>query len=160
MSGQSCFWCHSSASMKSRLRPPVPYVLSWTAVFLVHPPPFPLSDQSLPPPGAMLTDDTDAFLQGPSLPAGKRNSLVMFFDEILPTKISRGEVCFLACFFSGRPQRPRRRADLHRFNCVLSTVYALRPTGPAHVTASISPLFRMHCLLSSCRRWSRMRFMC
>lgn len=30
--------------------------------------------------------------QGPSLPAGKRNSLVMFFDEILPAKISRGTV--------------------------------------------------------------------
>lgn len=30
--------------------------------------------------------------QGPSLPVGKRNSLVTFFNDILPVKISRGEV--------------------------------------------------------------------
>lgn len=30
--------------------------------------------------------------QGPSLPVGKRNSLVTFFNDILPVKMSRGEV--------------------------------------------------------------------
>eukprot|EP00903_Cladosiphon_okamuranus_P012301 g11533.t1 len=33
----------------------------------------------------------DLYVKGPMLPVGKRNSLVMFFDEILPVKISRGE---------------------------------------------------------------------
>lgn len=34
--------------------------------------------------------------QGSSLPHGKRNSLVLFFDEILPAKIRKGEVSHLA----------------------------------------------------------------
>lgn len=30
--------------------------------------------------------------QGPALPRGKRNSLVVFFNDILPSKIANGKV--------------------------------------------------------------------
>ncbi|CAB1114147.1 unnamed protein product [Ectocarpus sp. CCAP 1310/34] len=33
----------------------------------------------------------DLYVKGPSLPVGKRNSLVTFFNDILPVKMSRGE---------------------------------------------------------------------
>ncbi|CAM9691793.1 unnamed protein product, partial [Hapterophycus canaliculatus] len=50
----------------------------------------------------------DLYVKGPSLPAGKRNSLVMFFDDILPAKISRGasmepDVVYLLDADSGHP---------------------------------------------------------
>ncbi|CAM9498935.1 unnamed protein product [Ectocarpus fasciculatus] len=50
----------------------------------------------------------DLYIKGPSLPVGKRNSLVTFFNDILPVKISRGEavepdVVYLLDADSGHP---------------------------------------------------------
>lgn len=69
----------------------------WVRVTAVLPASFtcPSLPDSLPPLAFVLTGPPapDAPVQGPSIPAGKRNSLVVFFDDILPVKISRGEVC-------------------------------------------------------------------
>eukprot|EP00752_Nemacystus_decipiens_P001489 g1463.t1 len=89
----------------------------------------------------------DLYVKAPSLPAGKRNSLVMFFDEILPTKVSRGEavepdVVYVLDADSGHPAN-----GLQDLDCMWRVLMV--EDEAACITCPVRPVYPFESFLAS-----------